>query len=67
MEAGRVVEDAPPAVLAAQPGSRYRAFLDEEVAVRSGLWESVAWRRLWLADGHVREAHRPDVGHVGEG
>jgi ABC-type bacteriocin/lantibiotic exporter with double-glycine peptidase domain len=67
MEAGRVVEDAPPAVLAAQPGSRYRALLDGEVAVRIGLWESADWRRLWLADGHVREAHRPDVGNGGEG
>jgi ATP-binding cassette subfamily B protein len=67
MEAGQIVEDAPPGVLAAQPESRYRALLDGEVAVRTGLWESAAWRRLWLTDGQVREAHRPDVGDAGEG
>jgi len=60
IEAGQVVEDAPPDVLAAQPDSRYRALLDAETAVRSALWEGVTWRRLWLADGQVREGHRSD-------
>ena len=65
IEAGQIVEDAPPDVLAAQPESRYRALLDAEAAVHTGFWESAAWRRLWLEDGQVREAHRPDASNIG--
>ncbi len=55
IENGRIVEDAAPAILAAQPASRYRAMLDAEEAVRRGLWESAAWRRLWIEEGDLRE------------
>jgi len=49
------VEDGVPADLAERPGSRYRALLEAEVAVREGLWSSGVWRRLWLEDGQLVE------------
>jgi ABC-type bacteriocin/lantibiotic exporter with double-glycine peptidase domain len=55
IENGRIVEDAAPAVLAAQPDSRYRAMLDAEETVRRGLWESTTWRRLWIEKGELSE------------
>ncbi|MBU0492018.1 MAG: ATP-binding cassette domain-containing protein [Chloroflexi bacterium] len=55
VEEGRIVEDAPPDVLAARPDSRYRALLEAENAVRRGLWEGADWRRLWLEDGQLSE------------
>lgn len=55
IEQGRIVEDAPPAHLAAQPTTRYRQLLEAEKAVRQELWASAAWRRLWLADGVLSE------------
>lgn len=60
MENGDIVEDAPPAQLAAQTTSSYHQLLDAEAAVRRGLWESTAWRRLWLADGELTEVARND-------
>ncbi len=54
IEAGRLVEDAPPAVLAAQP-SRYSDLLSAETVVRQTLWEGTRWRRLWVAQGRVEE------------
>lgn len=63
VEQGRIVEDAPPSELAANPASRYRALLDGEDAVRSGLWQSAEWRRLWIQDGMLRErAGEPHAG-----
>jgi ATP-binding cassette subfamily B protein len=56
IEDGRIVEDAAPAVLAAQPDSRYRAMLDAEEVVRRGFWESATWRRLWIENGELSEA-----------
>jgi ATP-binding cassette subfamily B protein len=53
VEAGRVVEQGPPARLADDPRSRYRALLDAEHAVRTGLWSSAAWRRWRLGAGQV--------------
>jgi ATP-binding cassette subfamily B protein len=53
IEAGRVVEDGCPARLAEDRRSRYRALLDAEDAVRTGLWSSAAWRHLWLESGQV--------------
>ncbi|MFN8495349.1 MAG: ATP-binding cassette domain-containing protein [Caldilineaceae bacterium] len=55
IEEGRVVEDAPPSQLLAQPASRYRALLAAEEAVQRGLWEAANWRRLWLEQGHLQE------------
>lgn len=50
-----VVEDGPPAELAARPGSRYRALLDAQTAVQQALWGGNGWRRLRLEHGRVRE------------
>ncbi len=55
VEDGQIVQDAPPTELAANPTSRYRALLDGEQAVRSGLWSSSEWRRLWIQEGTLRE------------
>ncbi len=61
MEAGQIVEDGAPAALAVRPGSRYRAMLEAEEAVREGLWSSGAWRRLWLEGGLLFEDGRIDA------
>lgn len=53
IEEGSIVEDAPPAELAADPHSRYRALLNAEDAVRQDLWASADWRRLTIADGRL--------------
>ncbi|MEZ4868984.1 MAG: ATP-binding cassette domain-containing protein [Caldilineaceae bacterium] len=55
VEEGRIVEDAAPATLLAQADSRYSTLLRAEAAVRAGLWEAADWRRLWLAEGRLRE------------
>lgn len=56
LEAGRVVEDGHPALLAEQADSRYRAMLDGEQAVRDALWSDGAWRHLRLVDGRIGAA-----------
>lgn len=56
VENGHIIEDGQPADLFVRPGSRYKALMDAEDAVREKLWASEAWRRLWLENGHVREA-----------
>ena len=53
IEAGRVVEDGEPRCLAGDPDSRFRALLDAEGAVRSGLWAGPVWERLWVEAGRV--------------
>jgi ATP-binding cassette subfamily B protein len=58
IEGSRVVEDDCPAVLAAAPSSRYRALLDAEEAVRTGLWASDCWRRLSLQAGRLVDSIR---------
>ena len=55
VEGGHIIENARPDALFRRRTSRYRALLDAESAVRTGLWESATWRRLWLADGHLEE------------
>ncbi len=60
LEQGQVVEDAAPAHLAAQADSRYRHLLDAENAVRQGLWQNAAWRRLWLRDGALTATPREE-------
>jgi ATP-binding cassette subfamily B protein len=56
MEHGRIIEDGAPNILAAQPGSRYRALLDAEQLAQQTLWGSATWRRLWLGDGQLSES-----------
>ena len=58
IEDGRIVEDGEPSDLFVQPDSRYRALLEAEEAVREKLWESDAWRRLWLENGQLTEMSR---------
>jgi ATP-binding cassette subfamily B protein len=53
VESGRVVEDGPPGSLAADSGSRFRALLDAEEAVRAGLWDGPGWTRLRVDAGRV--------------
>ncbi len=55
IEAGRLVEDGVPAELAARAGSRYRAMLEAEAAVREGTWSGDGWRHVRLADGRLVE------------
>jgi ATP-binding cassette subfamily B protein len=55
IEDGRIIENARPNTLARRVSSRYRAMLDAEAAVRKGMWQNAAWRRLWLADGRIEE------------
>jgi ATP-binding cassette subfamily B protein len=58
IEDARIVEDGAPAELAIRPESHYRALLDAEHAVRSGLWASRKWRRLQMNDGSLSETER---------
>jgi ABC-type multidrug transport system fused ATPase/permease subunit len=53
IEDGRLIEDGVPKDLAAQPDTRYRAFLDAEDEVRIKIWESADWRRMILQDGKL--------------
>jgi ATP-binding cassette subfamily B protein len=53
IEAGRLVEDGSPARLAAEAGSRYRALLEADEAVRVGIESGATWRRLCLAGGRL--------------
>jgi ATP-binding cassette subfamily B protein len=55
VEQGRVAEDGAPRELAARPGSRYRALLDAEDAVRRSLWSSGRWRRFKIGNGKLAE------------
>lgn len=61
VENAKIVEDGNPHDLAADPGSRYRALLDAEHAVRSGMWSDAVWRRLRLEGGKVVEQQRKDA------
>jgi ATP-binding cassette subfamily B protein len=58
VEGGRVVEDGPPAELAAREGSRYRAMLEADEAVRAALWDAAGWRWLRLVKGRLEERAR---------
>ncbi len=55
IEGGRIVEDGDPAVLRANPESRYRQLCDREESVRERLWNAVSWRKLRMEDGTLRE------------
>lgn len=59
VDGGRLVEDGAPAVLAAQPDSRYRALLATDVLVHERLWTGDVWRRLRLDRGRVVEDKAP--------
>jgi ABC-type bacteriocin/lantibiotic exporter with double-glycine peptidase domain len=52
---GRIVEDGAPAVLAGANDSRYAALLRGERELHGSEWSTAWWRRIWLADGVLRE------------
>ena len=56
---GRVVEDGAPAAVASQPGSKYRAMLDADRAVREQLWGKASWRTLIMNRGRLTEVGDP--------
>jgi ATP-binding cassette subfamily B protein len=55
VEGGRVVEDGDPKQLAARPGTRLRAMIDDEHDLDATGWGDVAWRRLRLERGALHE------------
>ena len=55
VEQGRVVENGCPAMLQANPDSRYRRLLDAESAADEGLWNCAGWRRIRIRRGVLRE------------
>lgn len=52
---GRVIEDASPADLMADPNSRYRMLVEADREVRVKLWEETAWRRVRIERGNLIE------------
>jgi ATP-binding cassette subfamily B protein len=61
IEDGRVAEDGAPAALLGREGSRYRALVQADEALRSSQWGGPGWRRLRLEDGVVREASAEEL------
>jgi len=57
LEGGRIVEDGAPAELAERP-SKYRAMLEAEESIRTGLWSGQDWRRLRLEGGRLTVEQR---------
>jgi ABC-type bacteriocin/lantibiotic exporter with double-glycine peptidase domain len=55
IEAGRVVCDGPPSLLASQPDSPFAALLAAERAVKADLWSGGRWRRWRMRDGQIAE------------
>jgi ABC-type bacteriocin/lantibiotic exporter with double-glycine peptidase domain len=56
IENGRIVEQGPPQMLRAVPGSRYEQLLTEEYAVGRELWGHTKWRRWRLTHGALTES-----------
>jgi ATP-binding cassette subfamily B protein len=56
MHGGRVVENGPPAALAADSKTRYSRMLESEHQGRQRLWSADSWRRVLVRDGVVEEA-----------
>ena len=55
VEQGHIVEDGSPAKLSELSGSRYRAMLAAEEAVREGMWSASSWRRFRIDSGWLLE------------
>ncbi len=53
VEAGRIVEDGDPRVLAGDPESRYAAFLATERNIAAQLWGGDNWKRMRVEGGRV--------------
>src|SRR5262249_2755157 len=56
VEGGRIVEDANPSVLAAQPGSKFASMRNAARRVHEDLWADSSWRHLRLEGGELRGA-----------
>jgi ATP-binding cassette subfamily B protein len=63
VEGGQIAEDGAPADLVKRLGSRYRAMLEAEEAVRQELWSSGIWCRRRLVDGVLVEDKRKEDYH----
>ncbi len=61
MNGGRIVEDADPRELAADPRSLYRALLDAEGRVHAEVWADLRWRRVRIDGGKPWEADAADA------
>lgn len=57
VEGGKIVEDASPRELSAQPDSRYGRLLQAEESVRAGLWANAEWRRVRMDGGKLVESN----------
>jgi len=53
VDGGEIVEDGAPAALLADPGSRYRALVTADEALRSETWSSARWTRKTVAGGRL--------------
>ena len=57
IEHGRIVEDGPPAQLAASD-SRYRELLDAETKLQERIWAGPQWRHIRAEGGRIAEGSR---------
>ena len=55
VEQGHILEHGSPGELRENPGSRYRALLDQESAVQRQMWSHRMWRRLRMSSGVLHE------------
>jgi ATP-binding cassette subfamily B protein len=55
IEGGRIVEDGAPAVILANPDTRYRGLMQADNAVRQELWSGDKWRHLQMVEGRLTE------------
>jgi len=55
IDGGRIVEDGDPAELGDRPGSQYAALVRGDRDMHATAWSAAAWRRVWLAEGKLRE------------
>jgi len=55
MEEGRIVEVGVPQVLAEDPQSRYRAWLNASSASWQSLWNNAEWQRMHLEHGRLHQ------------
>jgi ABC-type bacteriocin/lantibiotic exporter with double-glycine peptidase domain len=60
IEHGRIVEDGPPAQLAATD-SRYRELLDAETKLQERIWAGPQWRHIRAEGGRISEGSRIDA------
>jgi len=65
IEDGALLEDGAPAVLASEPGSRYRAMFEAELALQetmwSGVWSGNEWRRYRMDEATLTDSRTGPV------